>query len=390
MSGARSWLFIDSARDFGGHEVMLTHFVEELARQNRVVPRVLARRDTRLRQLIERFAAPIDFATGGTSRVARVWTGCKDALVCMRAIRALKPELCIVAQGCILAQPACTTVAWLLGVPLVIYMPLVDSCTSMGFRTGKLRDWVTRNGYANQPDAWITITEQQAQSFAAWAGVTRPIFTLSNTVEPSIERAPQHGCTPVAQVPRVLVLGRIEPHQKGLDLLVNYLANTPALVGQVRVTLAGEGSFQTAIEAQMDCCPTLRELIELQPWSDTLSTLQQTDVLLIPSRFEGVPLVMLEAMASGVPVIASDLPGTRPYLGSDSLFAVGDFQRAFELILSLRDPTHQRAVIARNRAAFAQRASASVFAKSVTTLTEQLLQLAQQHSARVERRRRSV
>jgi glycosyltransferase involved in cell wall biosynthesis len=154
--------------------------------------------------------------------------------------------------------------------------------------------------------------------------------------------------------------------------------------------LAGEGSFQDAIKARMDCCPTLRELIELQPWSDTLATLQQTDVLLIPSRFEGVPLVMLEAMALGVPVIASDLPGTRPYLGSDSLFAVGDLQRAFELVLSLRDATHQRAVIDRNRQAFAELASASVFAKSVSTLTEQLLQLAEQHSARVERRRRFV
>jgi glycosyltransferase involved in cell wall biosynthesis len=390
MSAARSWLFIDSARDFGGHEVMLTHFVEELARQNRVVPRVLAGRDTRLRQQIERFAAPFAFATGATSRFGRVWSACKDALVCMRAIRALQPELCIVAQGCILAQPACTTVAWLLGVPLVIYMPLVDSCTSMGFRTGMVRDWITRHGYANQPDAWITITQEQAQSFATWAGVTRPIFTLSNTVEQAIERAPLNGSAPVAQVPRVLVLGRIEPHQKGLDLLVNYLAETPALVGQVRVTLAGEGSFQAAIAARMDCCPSLRELIELQPWSDTLTTLQQTDVLLIPSRFEGVPLVMLEAMASGVPVIASDLPGTRPYLASDSLFAVGDFERAFQLILALRDATHQRAVIARNRAAFAERASASVFAKSVTTLTEQLLQLAEPHRAGVPRRRRSV
>ena len=44
------WLLIDGATAFGGHEVMLMRFVEELAHQRRVVPHVLAREGTRLRR----------------------------------------------------------------------------------------------------------------------------------------------------------------------------------------------------------------------------------------------------------------------------------------------------------------------------------------------------
>jgi glycosyltransferase involved in cell wall biosynthesis len=280
-----------------------------------------------------------------------------------------------VAEGCLLAQPACTTAARLLGVPLVVYTPLLNTATSMGFRTGKIRDWLVRNAYANLPDAWITITPQQAQSFAAWADVRRPILTLSNTVSESIERATLNRTVPDAGPLRVVVLGRIEAHQKGLDLLVNYLCDTPALVGQVRVTLVGEGSFREEIEARLRSSAVLRELLELQSWSDTLETFQRHDVVLIPSRFEGVPLVMLEAMAVGVPVVASDMPGTRPYLGGDCLFPVGDLKRAFEQILLLRDATQQRNVIARNREAFDAGASAQIFARAVGTLTDQLSQI---------------
>jgi glycosyltransferase involved in cell wall biosynthesis len=138
----------------------------------------------------------------------------------------------------------------------------------------------------------------------------------------------------------------------------------------------GDGSYRTTIETWLQSNETLRALIELQPWSDTIEALQASDVVLIPSRFEGVPLVMLEAMAVGVPVIASDLPGTQPYLGDDSRFPVGDLARAFDLVLALRDETHRRDVIARNRAAFNARASGEVFANSVRRLTQELLEIA--------------
>ena len=47
------------------------------------------------------------------------------------------------------------------------------------------------------------------------------------------------------------------------------------------------------------------------------------DCLLIPSRYEGVPLVMLEALASGVPVVGSCCDGMKDLLPGDWLFESG-------------------------------------------------------------------
>lgn len=374
------WLLVDGATAFGGHEVMLMRFVEELARQGRVLPHVLAREGTRLRTRSAQFATPMSLTRISTHGRPSILDALRDGYVFMRAAINVRPSLCVVAEGCLLAQPLFTAVARLMGVRVVVYTPLVDSGATMGFRRGKLRDWIVCHGYANLPHAWITITQQQAGAFAAWAAVKKPVFTLPNTVDRAIEQlAVSHQSSRAAQeeagVVRVLVLGRLDAHQKGLDLLLDFLECATALAGRVRVTLAGEGDFRGEVERRTLLSPLLSRLLRAQAWSDPLATLMQHDVLLLPSRFEGVPLVMLEAMALGVPVVASDLPGTRTYLGADTLFPIADLSRAFDIVLSMQDSARRRAVVQRNREAFDAGASGRAFSTSVTALTEQLLRI---------------
>ena len=377
---SNDWLLVDGATAFGGHEVMLMRFVEELARQGRVVPQVLAREGTRLRTRSAQFATAMSLTHIGAHGRPGIVDALRDVYVFMRTVAKVRPSLCVVAEGCLLAQPLFTAIARVMGVRVVVYTPLVDSGATMGFRRGKLRDWIVCHGYANLPHAWITITQQQAGAFAAWAAVKKPVFTLPNTVDRNIEQlAVSHPALALAphdaSLVRVLVLGRLDAHQKGLDLLLDFLEHATGLTGRMRVTLAGEGDFREEIERRIASSPLLSQLLCTQPWSDPLATLMQHDVLLLPSRFEGVPLVMLEAMALGVPVVASDLPGTRAYLGADTLFPVADLQRAFDIVLSMRDSARRRAIVQRNREAFEAGASGRAFSTSVTTLTEQLLRI---------------
>jgi hypothetical protein len=80
-------------------------------------------------------------------------------------------------------------------------------------------------------------------------------------------------------------------------------------------------------------------------------------------------------MALGLPVIASDLPGTRGMLSSDCLFAVGDLAQACRLLCGVADTAQRAAIVQRNRDVFIARASAAAFSGGVAQLTEQLCAL---------------
>jgi hypothetical protein len=74
-----------------------------------------------------------------------------------------------------------------------------------------------------------------------------------------------------------------------------------------------------------------------------------------------------------LPVVATDLPGTRPYLPDNCLFACGDLDHAFAAVGALQANVSWRAeVVARNLRAYAGQASPAAFDAAVRRLTAQL------------------
>jgi glycosyltransferase involved in cell wall biosynthesis len=94
---------------------------------------------------------------------------------------------------------------------------------------------------------------------------------------------------------------------------------------------------------------------------------------LLASRIEAVPLVMLEAMALGIPVVASDLPGTRGYLPAECLFPIGDLSRAMDLIQQLRDPEFRGLCIKKNQDRYQAAASGTAFSENTRQLAPKLI-----------------
>jgi glycosyltransferase involved in cell wall biosynthesis len=107
--------------------------------------------------------------------------------------------------------------------------------------------------------------------------------------------------------PYALALGRLHP-QKGFDLLVDAFAraNPP-----VDLLFAGDGPERTALEARVQASGVADKVHFLGEVdrARAASLLRGSRVTIIPSRFEGHPLVCLEAMAAGAAVIATEIPG---------------------------------------------------------------------------------
>lgn len=101
---------------------------------------------------------------------------------------------------------------------------------------------------------------------------------------------------------------------KGLDVLLDAVANHAE--PHWRIAIVGEGEQEAELK-------TLVQSLKIDSFvsffgfrSDRLSFLNGFDVFVLPSRSEGIPRCLMEAMVAGVPIVASDIPGCR-YLVKD-------------------------------------------------------------------------
>ena len=108
--------------------------------------------------------------------------------------------------------------------------------------------------------------------------------------------------------PRLLSVGRIV-HQKGLDLAMHALGGFKDLNWEWRI--AGDGPQMQALQslAQELGIDDRVFFLGWQSREQIIESYKQSNVFLFPSRHEGMPNAILEAMASGLPVIATCIAG---------------------------------------------------------------------------------
>lgn len=127
---------------------------------------------------------------------------------------------------------------------------------------------------------------------------------------------------------RVVGVGRLT-RQKGFDVLVEAARGTG-----LDVTLVGEGADRGLLSGAT--------LVGWQP--DVAAYLREADIVAIPSRWEGFGLQAVEAMASGVPIVASDIPPLREVLGPAGVFVpAGDVPAWRAALLELAADRERRA-----------------------------------------------
>lgn len=179
-----------------------------------------------------------------------------------------------------------------------------------------------------------------------------------------------------AEAEVVSTVGRltaIKQHRLFLDAVAAVAKSRPHLTALV----AGDGELRADLEryaAQIGIADRVRFL----GWRRDLATIYAaTDVFLLTSRNEGTPVALIEAMASGVPGVSTDVGGVKDVINSDAVGArVADGDAAglaAALVRYLADRNGRRAAGERARAAVLQRYSLDRLVDDIHSLYRDLL-----------------
>lgn len=150
------------------------------------------------------------------------------------------------------------------------------------------------NSHAN-----VAISPQVAASYAKRFGEMPPI--IYNGVPQSAQKAYPHL---VPHSINVLFAGRMEP-QKGINTLIEVVSQLGADSGYT-FHIAGNGTLRGKVEEALGRQPNVRLTDAIYGLSEYMTSF---DYLFMPSEFEGLSMLSMEASLNGLPVIANDCPG---------------------------------------------------------------------------------
>ncbi len=157
-----------------------------------------------------------------------------------------------------------------------------------------------------------------------------PIETIPNGVDPRAFAPPERDWTGV----RILFVGRVV-YQKGLDLLLHALGRLKD--SPWSLTVVGDGPQREPLEL-LAANLGIADRIRFAGWldgNDLVRAYHDATLFAYPSRHEGMPNAVLEAMASGLPVIASRIAGNEELIvpGETGLLVEAENQQELEQAL---------------------------------------------------------
>lgn len=137
---------------------------------------------------------------------------------------------------------------------------------------------------------------------------------------------------------RFLTIGRFTPLHKGIDLLIKAFHLFAQNNKDWGLDIVGEGKEEQKYKTLINNYK-LEDIITIHPFTNHIQDYySNAQVYVLSSRWEGMPLVLVEAMSHGLPIVTSDLPISKEVLGNFGLyFENGNIE---DLAQKLEEATH--------------------------------------------------
>lgn len=235
----------------------------------------------------------------------------RDALVHVHIANVFTPE--VVSAACRLRRLPCVAHLHLDPPPSSALSPLL-----------RLYKPVALAAALRAAGAIIVFTDAQADEVARRYRVARHrIHVVPNGVDQEFLDA---GLLPRQErtgAVRLLFVGRLGP-TKNVEGLLNVIADLPGST----LDIVGDGPLRHRLERQAERLAAGRVTFHgTVKRSSLVARYREADVFVLPSAYEGMPLALLEAMACGLPAVASDITGIRELIEpgvTGELVPVGD------------------------------------------------------------------
>ncbi len=159
----------------------------------------------------------------------------------------------------------------------------------------EMRRWYSRL------DAHVSLTERDAAAYRQLLGTAAEVRRIPNGIaDPGVSPS-------TTGAPLAVAAGRLA-RQKGYDRLLRAWQQVREVHPEWRLRIFGEGPHRPRLEAMIERLD-IAASVELAGFTDRLpDELARGSFFVLSSRFEGLPMVLLEAMSCGLPAVSFDCP----------------------------------------------------------------------------------
>ncbi len=301
---ARSVCYFTDSQEFGGAEQALLILLESLDRR-RWNPTLLYHDAPGVASMARR-ARELGVTVRAVPQLPLGLVGARRVPGLVRALRRTPPAVFHASLSWPLAAK------YALAAAVVARVPAIVATVQLYPRFPLDRsNYVQERLLAKGVDRYIAVSHDVAKRLReTFHWPSRKIDVIHNAVRPERYRCPidpelRRELTDDPDRPVFLTVARLDV-QKGLDVLLEAAARIP----NARFVVAGEGRERARLEAQVAALALDDRVRFLGNRTDVPELLAASDAFVLPSRFEGSSLAVLEAMAAGKPVISSSIGGT--------------------------------------------------------------------------------
>lgn len=303
----------------GGAETLLVNLLPALAERYDIVL-VTLKPDSDFRS--EEVAAKAHYCLG--------YTGSRSLLACAwklrRIIRRHRPAL---VRAQLFTASLVARLATPRATPLVfsIHNPMSEDA----YTKNRLALPLEKLSYRKR-HALIAVSKSALEDFDQWVGIKGKSFVLPNFINDAYFHAPRiRGA--IGSPIRLVAVGMLKA-QKNYAYLIETFRRMRG--EKVALDIYGDGPLRGELQSAIDADGLPIRLLGKRP--DIYNLLGDYDLFVMPSRYEGFGIAPVEAMATGLPLLLSDLPVLREISDGNALFFdIADPDALTALLREVRD-----------------------------------------------------